>query len=324
MTTRIAHDLNELLAPLLGNVAVLEEEIPGAHPLRECVESLHKAIVDVRTFAQRLMAIDVRRELVLEIADLTEVVRDVLAKVAEVLGPQVDLGISFPDALAKVRVDRGQIEQALLELVHNARAAMPAGGSLALDLAQVEGGAFCAKLPPGRWLRLRVRDSGCGMEPGLLARAFEPFVTTKVAGRGAGLGLAAVYAITRQNSGESSGLDCPSHAVAAGSLGDAGAAGQAGISGIVGIGDGAGPGCAVARCGIGGLGVDQREAEVACARAHAGEQGISLTAEAADAGTQAEPPAVAKENAGRLGWARTGLAVCAAQALGPQRYAEPA
>jgi CheY-like chemotaxis protein len=201
MTTRIAHDLNELLAPLLANALALEEEIAQGHPLRGCVESLRKTIDDAHGFAQRLMAIDVRRKLPLEAADLAQVVQDLLPALRAVLGREIEVECSVSAPLVSVRLERGQMEQALLQLARNARDATPGEGTFDIDIGQLDGGASSGKLPPGRWLRLRLRDSGRGMEPALLAQVFEPFVTTKVAGRGTGLGLAAVYATVRQHDG---------------------------------------------------------------------------------------------------------------------------
>ena len=199
IATRVAHDFNSLLAPVLGNVILLDEESPHGDHLTQRLNGIREATEAARSFAQRLMTIDPRRKFALEPANLGKVVRDCLPALRAALRAEIAIEDHLDTTVDSVRVNRKQLEQALLQLALNAQDAMPAGGKLSISLDMVDslGGAG----PAGRWVRLRVRDSGRGMEPSLLEHAFELFVSTKVPGCGVGLGLAAVSAIVRQHGG---------------------------------------------------------------------------------------------------------------------------
>ena len=199
IATRVAHDFNSLLAPVLGNVILLEEETLRGDHLIQRLNGIREATEAARSFAQRLMTIDPRRKFALEPANLGQVVRDCLPVLRAALRSEIAIEHRLDTAVDSVRVSRKQIEHALLQLALNAQDAMPAGGklSLTLDMAPRADGAGRA----GRWVRLRVQDTGRGMEPSLLEHAFELFVSTKVPGCGVGLGLAAVSAIVRNHGG---------------------------------------------------------------------------------------------------------------------------
>ncbi len=199
IATRIAHDFNSLLAPILGNTLLLEEETARGDHLLQRLQGIREATEAARGFAQRLMTIDPRRKFALENADPRQVVRACLPAVRVALREEIVIKEDLDTRVDLARVNRKQIEQALVQLALNAQDAMPAGGTLVISLDTVE--STGADAPAGRWVRLRVRDNGRGMEPSLLAHAFEPFVSTKVPGCGAGLGLAAVSAIVRQHGG---------------------------------------------------------------------------------------------------------------------------
>ncbi|HEX7501207.1 MAG TPA: ATP-binding protein [Polyangia bacterium] len=199
IATRIARDFNSLLAPVLGNALLLEEEnASGAHLLQR-LQGIREATEAARSFAQRLMTIDPRRKFALEPADVGQVVRACLPAVRAALREEIVIEDHLDTVVDSVRVNRKQIEQALLHLALNAQDAIPASGKLEISIDMIEGAD--GGLPAGRCVRLRVRDSGRGMEPSLLEHAFEPFVSTKVPGCGVGLGLAAVSAIVRQHGG---------------------------------------------------------------------------------------------------------------------------
>ena len=199
IATRIAHDFNSLLAPVLGNVLLLEEEDASGDHLLQRLQGIREATEAARSFAQRLMTIDPRRKFALEPADVGQVVRSCLPAVRAAMREEIVIEDHLDTVVDSVRVNRKQIEQALLHLALNAQDAMPASGKLEISIDMIEGAD--GGLPAGRWVRLRVRDSGRGMEPSLLEHAFEPFVSTKVPGCGVGLGLAAVSAIVRQHGG---------------------------------------------------------------------------------------------------------------------------
>ena len=199
IATRVAHDFNSLLAPVLGNVILLEEEAPrGDHLLRR-LTGIREATEAARGFAQRLMTVDPRRKFALEPADLGQVVRACLPALRAALRAEVAIEDHLDAPVDSVRVNRKQLEHVLLQLALNAQDAMPAGGKLLLTLDMVEkavGGG-----PQVPWVRLRVQDNGRGMEPPLLEHAFDLFVSTKVPGCGVGLGLASVSSIVRHHGG---------------------------------------------------------------------------------------------------------------------------
>ncbi len=199
IATRIAHDFSSLLVPILGNALLLEEEATRGDHLLHRLQGIREATEAARGFAQRLMSIDPRRKFALEDADPRAVVRACLLVVRAALREEIVIEEDLDAKVDLVRVNRKQIEQALLQLALNAQDAMPVGGTLVVSLDLVE--STGSEVPAGRWVRLRVRDNGRGMEPSLLAHVFEPFVSTKVPGCGAGLGLAAVSAIVRQHGG---------------------------------------------------------------------------------------------------------------------------
>jgi signal transduction histidine kinase/ActR/RegA family two-component response regulator len=199
IATRVAHDFNSLLAPVLGNVILLEEESPRGDHLIPRLNGIREATEAARSFAQRLMTVDPRRKFALEPANLGQVVRDCLPALRAALRAEIAIEDHLDAPVDGVRVNRKQIEHALLQLALNAQDAMPAGGKLSLTLDMVEqsvgGGAA------SRWVRLRVQDNGRGMEASLLEHAFELFVSTKVPGCGVGLGLASVSSIVRHHGG---------------------------------------------------------------------------------------------------------------------------
>ena len=201
LAARIARDFANLLAPLLGGVTLLGEEIADGHPLRERVDSLRQTAAAARSFAQRVAMLDPKRGVTLHRAEIAVLVREWLPLLRTQLRPDISIELEPVSLSEIVRSDRHQIEQAIMELAMNAQDAMPGGGTLTIDVTAVQGEGGPGKLPVGRWVRVRVRDSGCGMEAALLASAFEPFVSTKVPGSGAGLGLPVVAAIVRQHGG---------------------------------------------------------------------------------------------------------------------------
>ena len=199
LAARVAGEFANLLAPVLGNATLLEEELPGGHPLRGRVAAIREAAAAARGFAQRLALLDPKRKLSLHQFEIDTLVKRCLPAVREQLRPEVTFEVGPADLPDLVRADGKQLEHALVELARNGQEAMSGAGTLGIEVAAVEGGVD--KLPAGRWVRLRVRDSGRGMEPSVAAHAFEPGVTTKVPGGGAGLGLPIVAAIVRQHGG---------------------------------------------------------------------------------------------------------------------------
>jgi PAS domain S-box-containing protein len=210
----IAHDFNNLLAVIINYAAFIANDLEAAAGLdgdgrwrgtREDVEQIRLAGERAAHLTRQLLAF-ARREVVQpEVVDVNEVVADVEQLLRRTLGEQVRLVTSPARELRPVLIDPGQLEQILVNLAVNARDAMPDGGMLRIDTADVEVDDEYAYLRPelaaGPYVRLRVSDSGVGMTREVLERVFDPFFTTKPPGQGTGLGLATVYGIVQQAEG---------------------------------------------------------------------------------------------------------------------------
>ena len=202
----VAHDFNNLLNVIQGYADYTAEQV---QPLAAADPRLAQVLDDieqVRVAAQQ--AIRLTRQLLTfarhevtrpEVIDLNEAVEGAGQLLRRTLGEHVDLTISAEPDLWRVKADRGQLEQVLVNLAVNARDAMPGGGRLVIDTANTEvDDAYTARTPglaPGRYARLRVSDTGTGMDRATVDRVFEPFFSTKPKGRGTGLGLATVYGV---------------------------------------------------------------------------------------------------------------------------------
>jgi PAS domain S-box-containing protein len=203
----VAHDFNNLLNVIQGYADDAAEQIQSlAQADAGFAPDLPDDIEQVRVAAQQ--AIRLTRQLLTfarhevtrpEVLDLNESVRGAGQLLRRTLGEHIDLAITTEPGLWRVKADRGQLEQVLVNLAVNARDAMPGGGRLVIDTANAEVddtyAASWAKLTPGRYARLRVSDSGMGMDRATAERVFEPFFSTKPKGRGTGLGLATVYGV---------------------------------------------------------------------------------------------------------------------------------
>jgi PAS domain S-box-containing protein len=210
----IAHDFNNLLAVIINYAAFIAEDLEAAsatdgedrwRSTRGDIEQIRHAGERAAHLTHQLLSF-ARREVVQpEVVDVNDVVSDVEQLLRRTLGEQVELNSSLAENLHPVLIDPGQIEQILVNLAVNARDAMPGGGALQIDTANIEIDeeyiASRPELSPGPHVRLRVSDTGVGMDPETVARAFDPFFTTKPAGQGTGLGLATVYGIVQQAGG---------------------------------------------------------------------------------------------------------------------------
>jgi signal transduction histidine kinase len=201
----VAHDFNNILSVVLSaSQAVIEELEPGA-PLREELETIHAAGERASTLTRQLLAFSRQQLLAPRVVDLNDVVTGLEPLLRRLVDDDVSLAFERAAGPATVLADPGQLEQVIVNLVINARDAMPEGGVVTIETAIVElDGARAAALhgvPPGRYVVLTVDDSGQGMDAATRARIFEPFFTTKVNGRGTGLGLSTVYGIVTQSGG---------------------------------------------------------------------------------------------------------------------------
>jgi signal transduction histidine kinase len=195
----VAHDFNNLLAVILGYAKFIERRAePGTRDEHDVIE-IRKAGERATRLTRQLLSF-ARREVVRpRVLDLTGVVLEMEELLRRTLGEHVVLKTSLAPDLWPIMADHGQLEQVLLNLAVNARDAMPDGGTLTLDTENIEvDAAYASTRPdviPGRYARLRVSDTGFGMDRATAARAFEPFFTTKAKGDGTGLGLATLHGI---------------------------------------------------------------------------------------------------------------------------------
>jgi len=201
----VAHDFNNLLVAILGYAEFLEEGIRAGNPSLEDLAEIRDAGERARDLTRQLLAVARRQVVDPRVMDLNEVLRDAEKLLRRVLGEDVDLAVVPATDLWRVKADPAQIQQVVLNLAVNARDAMPQGGKLTLETANVElDERYAVEHPgvvPGPYALLAVSDSGVGMSPAAQAHLFEPFFTTKPAGEGTGLGLATVYGIVQQAGG---------------------------------------------------------------------------------------------------------------------------
>ncbi len=202
----VAHDFNNLLTIILGYVDVLREQSSGSTPLREAAEAIGDAAQRGSTLTRQLLAFSRRQVAAREVIDLNETVSNVEQMVRRLIGADISLTLSRDPGLGRVKADSSQIEQVLMNLVVNARDAMPEGGHLSIETANADldanHGEPRTDMQPGRYVLLAVSDTGHGMNEETREHIFEPFFTTKEAGKGTGLGLAMVYGIVTQSAGQ--------------------------------------------------------------------------------------------------------------------------
>jgi len=201
----LAHDFNNVLTAILGSVELLLLDTPPDAPTREELDIIRDAAARAQELIRQLLAFSARQVLQPRVLDLNRLVGDVNKMLRRLIGEDVELVSAPTPDLGAVRADAGQIEQALVNLAINVRDAMPEGGRLTIETANAEipeaAGRPHGEVPPGRYVTLRVTDTGHGMDAETQAHIFEPFFTTKPHGKGTGLGLATVYGIARQSGG---------------------------------------------------------------------------------------------------------------------------
>jgi PAS domain S-box-containing protein len=203
----VAHDFNNLLTVIVGYGDLVAQRLGAADVGRREIDEIRHAALRGAGLVQQLLAFSSKQVLRPEVVDLNGIVRDAGRLLLRLIGEHIDLRTNLGGDLAPVLADPVQIQQVLLNLAINARDAMPRGGTLAVTTENVvvggelppSGGAV--DVPPGRYVRLTVADTGTGMSPEVRARSFEPFFTTKGPGQGTGLGLSTVYGIVKQSGG---------------------------------------------------------------------------------------------------------------------------
>ena len=195
----LAHDFNNLLTVIMGHSQVLLGELPSGNPIRAKIEEMQKAGERAASLIRQLMAFSRKQPLEPKILPLNSVVGNVESMLRRLIGEDIQLVIRPDPFNGHVKADPGQLEQVLMNLVVNARDAMPNGGLLAIETSQTELARtpmhHLHPLPLGQYVKLTVTDTGCGMNADVLAHLFEPFFTTKEEHKGTGLGLSTVFGI---------------------------------------------------------------------------------------------------------------------------------
>ena len=201
----IAHDFNNLLTAISGYAQLLANDLGPADERRADVEQILDASVRAARLTRQLLAFSRRQVLHPEILDLNGIVHGIDALLRPLIGDTIVLTVALDPELGSVRADPSQLEQVIMNLMTNARDAMPAGGRLTIETANVElDRAYVAShvdSHSGPHVMLAVSDTGVGMDAATMARLFEPFFTTKEPGKGTGLGLATTYGIVKQSGG---------------------------------------------------------------------------------------------------------------------------
>ena len=201
----IAHDFNNLLGVIIGYSQVLKRKLGPDNTLTEYADQVEKAGQRAVSLTRQLLAFSRQQILTPAVLDLNTLVSEMEKMLPRLIGEDIVLCIRLAPDLARAKADHGQIEQVVMNLAVNARDAMPDGGHLTVETANVDLDEAYARqhagAKAGRYVMLAVSDSGIGMNTATIARIFEPFFTTKDVGKGTGLGLATVYGVVKQSDG---------------------------------------------------------------------------------------------------------------------------
>ncbi|MBD3233523.1 MAG: PAS domain S-box protein [candidate division Zixibacteria bacterium] len=201
----VAHDFNNLLAIITGHTELSLMTLKGNHPLRQNLEEIQYAADRAAELTDRLLAFSREQSLKPKVVNLNSIVKLMEPMLRRTIGEDITLTAVLYDKLMNVTADPVQLEHVVLNLVVNARDAMPNGGRLIIEtrnktISQADMKQF-GEVPAGKYVALKVTDSGYGMSPDIIERIFEPFYTTKEVGKGTGLGLSMVYGIIKQSNG---------------------------------------------------------------------------------------------------------------------------
>jgi PAS domain S-box-containing protein len=200
----VAHDFNNLLMVVSGYTEVMLEELGEENPLLPKVQAIQQAADRATTLTRQLLAFSRKQLLELKVVDVNAIVADMERLLRPLIGENIDLTTRLTPNVGHTRADAGQLEQVIMNLVVNAKDAMPTGGRILLQTSQEELDAVRREhslIQPGSYILLSVSDTGAGMDKETQSRIFEPFFTTKEKGKGTGLGLSTVYGIVKQSGG---------------------------------------------------------------------------------------------------------------------------
>jgi signal transduction histidine kinase len=201
----ISHDFNNLLTVILGYSDIMKRNLPERDPLRRNLEEIIKASERAASLTRQLLAFSRKQVMQPKVFDLDTVVRDLEKMLRRMIGEDIELRVTAESELANIKADPVQLEQVIMNLVINARDAMPKGGKLSIETANVYLDESYSRdhvsVVPGDYVMVAISDTGCGMNEETRQRIFEPFFTTKEQGKGTGLGLSMVYGIVKQSGG---------------------------------------------------------------------------------------------------------------------------
>jgi len=205
LTGGIAHDFNNMLTVISGNLELLGDHIDEKSPANNNLVAARRAVSRGAELTQRLLAFSRQQILAPRIVDINTVIPETVTMMKRTIGEQIEVLFNPGRGLWNVRVDTGQIENALLNMCINSRDAMPEGGSITISTGNVTLAdndlQDHAYVSPGDYVRIVVTDTGEGIPPDIINRVFDPFFTTKEVGQGSGLGLSMVFGFTKQSGG---------------------------------------------------------------------------------------------------------------------------
>ncbi len=201
----VAHDFNTLLGSIFGYSEMVLDSLPEDHPQRRAIEQIHRGAERGAALTRQLLAFSRRQVLQPRLLDLNVVITEMREMLRRLTTEDIELVFDLEERIGRVKVDAGQIEQVIMNLIVNSADALPQSGRITLETANLDIDAGHAErgavLVAGRYVTLSVTDNGCGMDADTKNHAFEPFFTTKEQGKGTGLGLSTVYGIVRQSGG---------------------------------------------------------------------------------------------------------------------------
>jgi len=202
LTGGVAHDFNNLLAVILSSLSLLRKNIPDDPRTSKFIDGAVQGAERGAALTKRLLAFARRQELKLEAVDILKLIPDFIDFLRQTVGPNISIVSDVAPDVHPVKIDANQFELALMNLAVNARDAMPKGGVLTLSAHdEIVDDSHGPELPPGEYVRISVADTGTGMDKATIAKAMEPFFTTKGVGKGTGLGLSMVHGLTAQSGG---------------------------------------------------------------------------------------------------------------------------
>lgn len=201
----VAHDFNNMLGVILGHAELALNELGASHPVSGHLKEIDKAATRSAAITRQLLAFARKQTIAPKVLNLNETLEPMLKMIKRLIGEDIDLDWRPGEGLWNIKIDPSQVDQILANLATNARDAISGNGSVVIETlnATIDKQYYDKNplFPPGRYVVLRVRDDGCGIEPEKITNIFDPFFTTKEFGKGTGLGLATVYGIVKQNGG---------------------------------------------------------------------------------------------------------------------------